>query len=440
MGIIAQKQLFSWENIEELGDLERLDLVLRYIPDQKLIAALEKKRGNGRDDNPIELIWNSILAGVIFEHISVESLRRELQRNGQLRDICGFEGVLGSEAVPSSNAYSRFLINLFDFEKEIDDMFKELVATLTRLLSEFGKTLAIDGKAIPSLAKGKKASTQRPGDKRRDSDADWGFKKYCGKNEQGTAWEKIVKWFGFKLHLIVDANYELPVAFEVTRASVAEQPVADKLLKRLEKEHPAILENCQFLTGDKGYDTIHLNTSVYDDFRIKPVIDIRNCWKDADSTKLVPGTENVVYNYKGDVSCVCPVTLKERAMAFGGFEQDRRTLKYVCPAKTYGIFCKAGDKCRVKGAIRIKLGVDRRVFTPLARSSDTWKKVYNSRTSVERVNSRLDVSFGFERHYIRGEKKMKLRCGIALCIMLALAVGRIMEDQKSLMRSLVKTA
>jgi hypothetical protein len=29
---------------------------------------------------------------------------------------------------------------------------------------------------------------------------------------------------------------------------------------------------------------------------------------------------------------------------------------------------------------------------------------------VERVNSRLDVSFGFEHHLIRGLKKMKLLC------------------------------
>ena len=45
----------------------------------------------------------------------------------------------------------------------------------------------------------------------------------------------------------------------------------------------------------------------------------------------------------------------------------------------------------------------------LARSSYAWKREYKKRTSVERVNSRLDVSFGFERHFIRGLKKMKLK-------------------------------
>jgi hypothetical protein len=36
---------------------------------------------------------------------------------------------------------------------------------------------------------------------------------------------------------------------------------------------------------------------------------------------------------------------------------------------------------------------DRRIFTPLARSSYAWKRVYQKRTAVERVNSRLDASF-----------------------------------------------
>ena len=32
MAIIPQRQLFSWKEIEALGDLERLRLVLEYLP------------------------------------------------------------------------------------------------------------------------------------------------------------------------------------------------------------------------------------------------------------------------------------------------------------------------------------------------------------------------------------------------------------------------
>ncbi len=95
MAILTQPFLFTWEEIDELGDLERLQLVLNHLPDEKLMAVLEAKRGKGRDDYPVRATWNSILAGIVFQHESVESLRRELQRNGQLRGICGFNPLLG---------------------------------------------------------------------------------------------------------------------------------------------------------------------------------------------------------------------------------------------------------------------------------------------------------------------------------------------------------
>ncbi len=127
-------------------------------------------------------------------------------------------------------------------------------------------------------------------------------------------------------------------------------------------------------------------------------------------------------------------------MAFGGFEKDRSSLKYRCPASHYGFECKGCNRCPVGGAVRIKLSQDRRIFTPIARSSYQWKRLYKKRTSVERVNSRLDVSFGFEHHFIRGQKKMKVRVGLALMVMLAMALGRVKEKQKDNLRSLVQAA
>ncbi|MDY0405161.1 transposase [Virgibacillus sp. 179-BFC.A HS] len=124
-------------------------------------------------------------------------------------------------------------------------------------------------------------------------------------------------------------------------------------------------------------------------------------------------------------------------MANGGFEKDRDTLKKLCPAKQYGVSCEGMTDCPVAQGIRIKLEEDRRIFTPIDRASYKWETEYNKRTAVERVNSRLDVSFGFENHTIRGLDKMKVRCGLALCIMLAMALGRIKENQPEKIRSLV---
>ena len=126
MAIIPQQELFSWEEIEELGDLERLKLVVEYLPDEELMRRMERQRGQGRDDYPVRAVWNSVLAGVIFGHDSIESLRRELKRNGQLRKECGFNLLKGVAAVPPAWVYTRFLKSLMRHMGLMEEMFDSL--------------------------------------------------------------------------------------------------------------------------------------------------------------------------------------------------------------------------------------------------------------------------------------------------------------------------
>lgn len=436
MAIIRQTELFSWKDVENLGDLERLKLVLDHLPDENLMIQLERERGKGRDDYPIRPMWNSILAGIIYQHCTIASLRRELQRNAQLRELCGFDVFQADRAVPPPSAYTRFLKILFKHEKEIDVIFSELLDQLYKILPSFGKNLAADSKAILSHAN---KQSDKPVDGRRDTDANFGKKTYRGISDDGTEWQKVKSWFGYKLHLVVDADYELPVAYQVSQASHHDSPFAHNILNMLETSEPKVLEECVHLMADKGYDDSALIKRLWDDYKIKPIIDIRNSWKDNES-KLLPKHPNVTYDNQGNVTCHCPLSGEETKMAFGGFEKDRKTLKYICPAREYGIACAGKARCPLKYNIRIHLETDRRIFTPVARSSNKWKKLYNKRSSVERVNSRLDVSFGFEHHYIRGLKKMKLRCALSLCVMMAIALGRARQNRPNLMRSLVKAA
>jgi len=108
MAVISQKHLFSWEQFSGTGDIERLNMVLEVIPDEELMQILEAERKGRRDDYPIRPTWDSVLAGIVFQHKCIESLRRELSRNGELRQACGFDPVLGKKAVPSKDAYSSF--------------------------------------------------------------------------------------------------------------------------------------------------------------------------------------------------------------------------------------------------------------------------------------------------------------------------------------------
>ena len=49
---------------------------------------------------------------------------------------------------------------------------------------------------------------------------------------------KTKKWFGFRLHLLSDATYELPVDYEVTKASNSELKETEKLLDNIKEKNP----------------------------------------------------------------------------------------------------------------------------------------------------------------------------------------------------------
>jgi len=435
MAIIPQISLFRWEDdIESLGDLERLKLVLDYLPDEELMQILERERKNGRDDYPVRAMWNSFLAGVVFQHPSTASLIRELRRNVQLRYVCGFDHI---DNVPEAHNYSRFIAHLLKHQDKLDQIFQKQVRRVMKLLPRFGKRLAMDSKYIASFAGRKNKNKKQDG--RRETDADLGMKKYHGVHEDGTTWEKVVKCFGFKLHLIVDATYELPVCYRVTAASASDVTEGHKLVDKLADEQPEMIETCEYLSADKGYDDSKLINKLMDpQFGIKPVIDTRHLWQD-EKERPLPGHQDVYYNEKGEVACYDKAGVKH-TMSCDGYESSRNCLRKKCPVKAYGIKCPSYGQCPHQGGIRIPLSTNPRIFTAVDRSSYKFDREYDFRTSVERVNSRLDVSFGFEQHTIRGKKKMMMRSSLALIVMLTLAIGRIEQKQEDLIRSLVKSA
>ena len=77
MAKIPQRSLFTWNAIEAKSDLERFYLVRDNLPDEEIVMTLEKNRGNGRDDFPVRAMWNAVLAGIVFQHESIESPTRQ---------------------------------------------------------------------------------------------------------------------------------------------------------------------------------------------------------------------------------------------------------------------------------------------------------------------------------------------------------------------------
>jgi hypothetical protein len=57
---------------------------------------------------------------------------------------------------------------------------------------------------------------------------------------------------------------------------------------------------------------------------------------------------------------------------------------------------------------------------------------------LERINKRIDNNVGFEKHFILGQAKMKTRMGLALAVMMAMALGHVKAGRIEQMRSLLQ--
>lgn len=426
MKIITQISMFDDTQNENLGDLERLQKVLDNLPDEKLIHKLKQKRKNGRNEWPVEAMWNSLIASFIFDHDSIASLIRELNRNSQLRMICGFQPHIYSVLIdekneygrkkremryklaPTASAYTNFLNNLKECQQELREMFDLLIKYMYENLDDFGTILAADGKAIQSFAA--KISKNKSGN-RGERDANWCKKEYTTTKTNGETITKTVRWFGFRLHLISDATYELPVDYEVTKASNSEIKETEKILDNIKQKYPEKLNRCKYFLADRGYDSTKLIQWLTTE-GAAPIIDIRNLWK-GEETRQFKNTD-IVYNYKGKVYYIVEATGETIELEYRGYDKSR-------DCQRYGFHPKYHDK-RI---FRIPLKTDPRIFTKVARNSRKWKRLYKKRTSIERINGRIDRDYKFEKHTIRGLKKMKMFLTVTFIVQLAYAKSKI---------------
>ena len=487
MAKISVPFLLSWDSIAARTDLDRFFLVRDNLPDEQIIRYLEVMRKNGRNDYPILPMWNALIAGIVFQHQSIEHLIRELSRNPSLLEACGFNPVPVQKKpkatldynegeqrtkivwlkpgdpvykVPDSWNFSRFLKNVIELEEclgMISNLSVLLRGQLMEELPEFGLHLGYDGKAIQSHSTGQiNQDTQQTS----DPDADWGKHETRGINSKtGKQWNKIKSWFGYNLHLIADVKYEIPVAFEITPASHSEQTTLKKLIHATFGQDPKLADRCRDFVADRGLDSAGIKKMLLDEYNIRPVIDTRQLWRiernkpDFDPSKpiirpLFPGrNDTIFFTEKGNVHCVCPATKTLRPLIFQGFEADRKTQKFRCPAAANDVECSGQKLCHTAGGVhpgpfgrivRVPIDKDRRIFMPTPHGTKSWEQAYNRRSSLERINNRIDNSFGFEVHFIRSKAKMKTRVGLALAVMMAMALGHVREQREDQMRSLVK--
>ena len=202
------------------------------------------------------------------------------------------------------------------------------------------------------------------------------------------------QWYwGFKLHLVVDTTYELPVALTVTTARVHDVKQFIPVLERARALHPWL--SPEWVTADAGYDARYVYEYVAGVLGAGPVIPLNRRWAGRDTR------ERQYVDSEGSPRCA-----GGWRMTFLGYTADRK-LRYRCQRPNCeGLGGGIGYRC----AAELILDPTRlpRLYSYIPRYTDAWKAAYATRQSVERVFSRLKGHRTLNDHARRGLRKVRL--------------------------------
>lgn len=415
MRIQSTKPLFAWDCLEDSPTLKTIRQLLDVIPDETLLVSLEDARGKGRSDYSLRTLWGVLVLSIALRHPTIEACLGELRRNESLRKLIGIES---EDRVPHKWNLSRFLDTL---GKEphlphLHQVFDLMIQRLGEAVPDLGCDTAGDATALN--ARRKKNVSSQAEQAQGLPQASGGRKEYCDDDGNVT---KVVEWFGFKLHLLVDVKHEVSLAYKITDTKTGDGETLPKLLGDAQANLPA--DRIVTLAYDKAADTNDVH-KLLSQANIKPVIQNRSLWKE-DHERMLPGHDgnsNIVYDEAGTVHCYDRVSepIVRHKMAYIGYEPKRETLKYRCPAMHEGWDCPMAKTCNAGKSygltVRVPREIDLRRFPALPRATKKFERLYKGRTSVERVNARLKIFWGADDGNLTGSRRFFALLGVVLVV------------------------
>ena len=430
MKIHITKPLFAWDCLETTPVLKTVKTFFEALPDSRLLNALHRYRGKGRNDYPVKVLWSVYLLRILFRHPTMTAMLEELHRNPAL---CHLIGIDNENQIPRKYNMSRFeeVLGMDIHLPYLMDIFPMMVRLLASEVKDLGKNSAGDASALHAHKSRSKNKT--------DSKLplpSGGKKEY--KDDNGTVTE-VYEWFGYKFHLIVDVKHEVAIAYDVTTANQAEPTVMNVLVeqairnlhdsKQTARQGKVVNKRIKMLSYDKAADSADIHEFL-NDRGIKPVIEVRNMWADGETERLFKfddGNSNIVYDEAGTVYCYDKVSNPpvRHKMSFIGFEPSRGTLKYRCPAAHEGWDCPSFKRCNKAKKYgltkRVKSEIDFRRFCPLPRDTKKFEKLYKKRTAVERTNGRLKLFWGTDDGNVNGPQRFHARLNAVMIVHIMLA-------------------
>jgi Transposase DDE domain/Transposase domain (DUF772) len=409
------KPLFDWGSLEDSPSLQTIKDLLGALPDAQLLDSLRRARGKGRNDYPVHVLWGVVVLRVALRHVTTEALLAELRRNQGLRRLIGIESEAG---VPKPWNISRFeeVLGQEPHRGFLKAIFDVLIKRLGLAVADLGKDTAGDATDLSARRKPEKAAQEEI--KEGLPQASGGRKEY--KDDEGKVL-KVVEWFGFKLHLLVDVQHEVVLAYEVTDTKAGDGETLPVVFAQAKANLPA--GRIKTVAYDKAADSDEVHKLLSGE-GITPLIQMRDLWKTEPERRLPghDGSSNVVYKEDGSIYCYDKVSDPpvRHPMSYIGYEPQRGTLKYRCPAKHEDWECPMSSICNEGKSygktVRVPQEVDPRRFPSLPRATKKFERMYKGRTAVERVNGRLKVFWGVDDGNLTGSRRFFAEVGVVLAV------------------------
>ena len=415
MQIQATKPLFAWDCLEDSPTLKTIKQLLEIIPDEKLLVSLEEARGKGRNDYSLHTLWGVLVLSIALRHPTIEACLAELRRNESLRKLIDIDS---EDKVPRKWNLSRFLDRLGEEPQLtfLHQVFDTMIGRLGEAVPDLGRDTAGDATALN--ARRKKSARAKLEEEQGLPQATGGRKEYT--DDDGKV-NKVVEWFGFKLHLLVDVRHEVSLSYKITDTKAGDGETLPAILGDAQANLPP--GRIKTLAYDKAADTNDVH-QLLSQANIKPVIQNRSLWKE-EHERLLPGHDgnsNIVYDEAGTVYCYDRESqpIVRHKMSYIGHEPQRQTIKYRCPARHEGWECPMAKICNAGKSygltVRVPQEIDVRRFPSLPRATKKFERLYKGRTAVERVNARLKIFWGADDGNLTGSRRFFALLGVIMVV------------------------
>lgn len=234
--------------------VQELEAVFASLDDASLLQALIGPTRRGPKGHAVVVLWHCFIAKYRLGMDSTDAFIRALNDNPYLAEACG---ISSRPAIPHKSTFSRFFAKMSKrkYQHLVKDVSRELMRRCYAELPGFGERVALDSSTLKAWSNGGKTPKSDP-------EAGWSVKR-------GTQGAKEFT-YGWKLHLLADCEYELPIAAVVSAGNVNDQVRASHVLAEARysysKFHP------RYIMADAGYSSSKFVSLVYRQYRARPIM------------------------------------------------------------------------------------------------------------------------------------------------------------------------